>query len=194
MSKHYKYFITIHNVRDDCKPKVEAHIEAKPYVQRIVALEPYPDKPGHHIHVVVEYPNKRYYNAVLKDFQNLSKFIMAPRPEGEERDWGRVHIEVLHGKWEDSIRYFTDPKKDKPLDPNVEHVVAPKDYPNLERKWMFSVFHFIEYGEEMTVYQYCKRMKADGRPLNPFYQHIYDTYYSQIDDNIHRVLKNKLKK
>lgn len=107
----------IHNVLPDCKQAVVRHlVSAK---RSAVALEPYKEQEGFHVHIQVEYPNARHFSSVLKEFENFAKVIVAPRPDGEERSWGRVQIDQMRGTFEQATEYLTNPRKSKPIDGQV---------------------------------------------------------------------------
>lgn len=117
MGKFRSFCIVIHNVRPDCKPTVVQHVSGAK--RSAVALEPYPDQDGFHVHIQVEYANQRHFNSVLKEFQGLSQRIVSPRPDGEERSWGRVQCDQMRGTFEQATAYLTNPRKSKPVDGQV---------------------------------------------------------------------------
>lgn len=117
MAKFRSYCVVIHNVRSDCKPIVLQHVSSAK--RSAVGLEPYPDQDGFHVHIQVEYPNQRHFTAVLKDFEGLSRKIVSPRPDGEERSWGRVQVDQMRGTFEEATAYLTNPRKSKPVDGQV---------------------------------------------------------------------------
>jgi len=123
MPKFPRYVIVIHNVLPDCKQTVLNHVSG---AQRsAVAVEPYNDQEGQHVHIQIEFPNQRHKTALLKEFKGLSAKIVAPRPEGIEGDWGRVQVSKMYGTFEQATQYLVNPTKDKKVDPNV--VVSSKE-------------------------------------------------------------------
>lgn len=120
MSKFRSYSIVLHNVKDDSKSSVENHFKASNPIKLLVALESYPESEGYHIHVFVSYKSQRSFKSVLSATQSLSEKIVAPRPDGETRAWGRVQVDKMRGTFEQATAYLVNPDKDKPLDPNVQ--------------------------------------------------------------------------
>lgn len=120
MSKFRSYSIVIHNVKDDSKLSVENHFQKTSPSKLLVAMEPYPEEEGFHVHVFVSYKSQRSFKSVLSATQSLSDKIVAPRPEGETRDWGRVQVDQMRGTFSQATAYLTEPQKDKPVDPDVQ--------------------------------------------------------------------------
>jgi hypothetical protein len=112
-SKHRGYSITIHNV-----DQVKAQKLGKEYAQEgaeyTMSVEPNPEGDGYHLHLFIQYRNQRYFKAVLKELEKLSRRIGVPRPEGETRDWGRVQLDVMRGTMKQAKAYLLGQTKDKP--------------------------------------------------------------------------------
>ena len=106
--------VTFHNV-DELKAKATLLEYVKDAHEYLFSVEPYPDQPGHHAHLTIVYRNQRYFKPVLKDLEKIIKKAIAPRPPGETRHWGRVHLEKTRGTLEQNIDYLKGLTKDKPL-------------------------------------------------------------------------------
>lgn len=122
MTKVRGFSIVFHNVMPAAKPKVEQFIAKRKPTRSVVACEPYPEQEGFHIHLFCQFSCQQSFQRMLNDCLDLAKTpgFNAERPEGETRCWGRVEVEQLFAKdWEDCTGYLTNPKKDKPLDPEV---------------------------------------------------------------------------
>lgn len=174
MSKFRSYSIVLHNVRDDAKVSVENHFKAFSPSKLLVAMEPYPQGEGHHIHVFVSYTNPRSFKSVLSSTKSLSEKIVAPRPEGETRDWGRVQVDQMRGTFEQATAYLTTPKKEKPVDPNLTKINqayedAVYNY-ELACKKMNKIYFYPNYGEYLMVREFIERERKAGRTIDPFYQ------------------------
>ena len=174
MSKFRSYSIVIHNVNDASKLSVENHFKAFSPSKLLVALEPYPQGQGFHIHVFVSFTNPRSFKSVLSSTQSLSKKIVTQKPEGETRDWGRVQVDQMRGNFEQATAYLTEPKKDKPVDPNVTKVNqaledAIFNY-ELACKKMNKVYFYPSYGEYLMVREFIERERKAGRPIDMFYE------------------------
>lgn len=124
-SKIRNFSIVFHNVKNDSKSFVEEVFNAKNPVNMAVGCEPYPEDEGFHIHVFVFFKNQHYFTAMLNFCKEIATKIVAPRPEGEERDWGRVQVDQARGTFEECKKYLTDPKKQKEVDPDVTIVENP---------------------------------------------------------------------
>lgn len=126
--KHRQYSIVIHNVDDK-----KAHDIVSKYVEEskehVWSVEPNPQGVGYHVHLFIQYRNQRRFKSVLKELERLSKRMVAPRPEGETRDWGRVHVDVMRGNFQQCVSYLRGQTKDKPVG-EVVHKVAgqPAEY------------------------------------------------------------------
>ncbi len=114
-SKIRKYNVVFHNVDNE---KAQATIlkysqaEAKEY---LFSIEPNPKGDGYHGHLTIEYKVQRYFKPVLKELQKMIAPAVAPRPEGETRDWGRVQLDPTRGTLEQNLSYLQGETKDKPL-------------------------------------------------------------------------------
>jgi len=125
MSRPRGFSIVFHNVKNDSKPPVERYFNSLSPVQLLVAMEPYGESPGHHIHVFVSFKNARQFKVMLDKCLKFSESIVSPKPEGEERDWGRVQVDQMRGTFEEATKYLTAPKKEKECDPDVTVVQNP---------------------------------------------------------------------
>lgn len=181
MSKFRSFSIVIHNVKDDSKSSVENHFRSTSPTQLLVALEPYPENEGHHIHVFVSYKSQRAFKSMLASTESLSKKIVSPKPEGETRSWGRVQVDQMRGTFSQATAYLTEPKKDKPVDPNVIKINQAYDdaYFNYELacKKMNKIYLFLDYGYLM-VREYIQKEQAKGNQLDPMYSEI--LYYYEL--------------
>lgn len=73
----------------------------------------------------VSFKNPRQFKVMLKSCIDFSESVVAPKPEGEERDWGRVQVDQMRGSFEQATKYLTDPDKEKEVDPDVLLVTNP---------------------------------------------------------------------
>lgn len=127
MPRKRGYVIVIHNVREQDAKQIALDYFNKhcKYTLLLMGVEPYHDAdgrqlPGHHLHIwPVVFKSQRWREAVIKDMEALSKLIVAPKPEGEEREWGRAHVRFQSGSKDQCLKYLTVPKKDKIVDTDV---------------------------------------------------------------------------
>jgi len=111
-SKHRQYTIVIHNVDEKSQPIVKHYAaQAKEYV---MSIEPYPQGNGSHLHLFIQYSNPRSFRAVLNELERFKKRIVVPRPQDESRDWGRVQLDVMRGRFSQANSYLMGETKDKP--------------------------------------------------------------------------------
>lgn len=125
MTRIRSFCIVFHNVKDDSKPSIERFFNAFGPTQMLCAIEPYPEDEGFHVHVFVCFKNPRQFAVMLSKCEEFSTKVVAPRPEGEERDWGRVQVDRMRGSFEQATEYLKNPKKDKICDPDVTEVKNP---------------------------------------------------------------------
>ena len=112
-SKHRQYTIVIHNVDEKSQDIVKHYAsQAKEYV---MSIEPYPQGNGSHLHLFIQYSNPRSFRAVLNELERFKKRIVVPRPEDESRDWGRVQLDVMRGRFSQANSYLMGETKDKPI-------------------------------------------------------------------------------
>jgi hypothetical protein len=111
--KFRQYSIVFHNVdKQKCYQVLGQYVkEAKEYV---VSVEAYPQGDGSHAHLFIQYKNQRSFKSVLKELEVLKKKFIVPRPPGEERDWGRVQLDVMRGRFNQAEAYLNGETKDKP--------------------------------------------------------------------------------
>jgi hypothetical protein len=50
----------------------------------------------------------------LKELENLKKKFLAPKPEGQQGDWGRVQLDPMRGRFDQCNDYLQGLTKDKP--------------------------------------------------------------------------------
>lgn len=129
-SKHRQYTIVIHNVNEKSQPIVKQYAaQAKEYV---MSIEPYPQGNGSHLHLFIQYSNPRSFRAVLNELERFKKRIVVPRPQDESRDWGRVQLDVMRGRFSQANSYLMGETKEKPTGEVVSHKKG-----NICLKYMF---------------------------------------------------------
>ena len=118
-SKHRQYTIVIHNVDEKSQDIVKHYAaQAKEYV---MSIEPYPQGNGSHLHLFIQYSNPRSFRAVLNELERFKKRIVVPRPQDESRDWGRVQLDVMRGRFSQANSYLMGETKDKPTGEVCSH-------------------------------------------------------------------------
>jgi len=112
--KHRQFAITIQNV-DNQKTQDKLKDLVQTFKEYSYSVEPYNHQEGFHLHLFVQYPNQRYYKAVLKFMEDWKVSILADRPPDETREWGRVHIEIQKGTLNQCEAYLKGETKNKLL-------------------------------------------------------------------------------
>ena len=185
MSKHRQFSIVLHNVISTSKTTVEDFVASLNPTNSVVALEPYPDQDGFHIHIFLKFPNRRSFTSVLNLFKTFAKspLVLAPKPEGEERSWGRVQVDQMRGSFDQAVSYLTNPKKDKPVDPSVllhskpdPNAEVRKAFLNAELIKFYGTSHFPDYGYSMMGYQYVELLRSEGKPVPSLWAMNYDLF------------------
>lgn len=113
MTKFRQFCIVIHNVKKECESTVKEH-NAQKTKEMLLSVEPYPQGNGQHLHLFIQYPNQRSFKSVLNEYEQFAKRIIEPKPEGEERAWGRVQVDVMKGRFDQAEAYLKGETKDKP--------------------------------------------------------------------------------
>ena len=111
--KFRQYSIVFHNVdKKKCYEVLGQYVqEAKEYA---MSVEAYPQGNGSHAHLFIQYKNQRSFKSVLKELEVMKKKFVIPRPPDEERDWGRVQLDVMKGRFNQAEAYLLGETKDKP--------------------------------------------------------------------------------
>lgn len=112
--KHRQFAITIQNV-DQKKTQDKLQALLKNFKEYSYSIEPYNHQEGFHLHLFAQYPNQRYFKAVLKEFEKWKVSILADKPQDEIREWGRVHIEIQKGTLKQCEAYLKGETKNKLL-------------------------------------------------------------------------------
>jgi len=113
MKKFRQYSIVVHNVcPEKTQPIVSKYVEnAQEFT---MSVEPYPQGNGSHLHLFVQYKNQRSFKSVLRELEVLKTKFVVPAPPGETRDWGRVQLDVMKGRFSQAEAYLQGETKDKP--------------------------------------------------------------------------------
>lgn len=171
-SKIRQFSIVLHNVLETSKPSVEAYCLSMNPITHVIAYERYPDQDGFHCHIFIKFRNQRAFKSILKSFETFSKTILAPKPEGEERSWGRVQVDQMRGTFEQATAYLTNPKKDKPVDPNVVLHNAPDPFEEIRKamanehlRLYYGTWYFPEVGRSMMGFQYVEMLMRISKPV-----------------------------
>ncbi len=158
--KFRQYSIVIHNV---CPEKTQAIVEK--YVENAqefaMSVEPYPQGNGSHLHLFVQYKNRRSFKSVLKELELLKNKFIVPRPQDEVRDWGRVQLDVMKGRFSQAEAYLQGETKDKPTGEVLTGRVKPC-YRRFRWKKLRDVGTKIERGKLEEFCQLCSSSACRG--------------------------------
>ncbi|WP_445772287.1 hypothetical protein, partial [Rheinheimera sp.] len=108
MTKHFKYSIVFHNVRQGSKAHIQKAFRALPkFKAEVSAEEPYnqDDRPDRHVHLFVEFYNQRHFSSILKIAQRIGKPYIYPE-KLFPGDWGRVEVDKGRGSMEECLDYL----------------------------------------------------------------------------------------
>lgn len=180
-TKLRQFSIVLHNVREDSKPAIESFVSTFEPMSSVVALEPYPDQEGHHCHIFIKFRHSRGFRSTLQHFEMFSKSVLDPKPEGEERSWGRVQVDQMRGTFEQATAYLTNPKKDKPVDPNVVLHSKPDPFEEVKRRISnehlrryYGTFHFPDVGLKLQGFQYVELLLSQSKPVSSEWMSTYN--------------------
>ncbi len=172
MSKSRQYSIVLHNVKSDSKGHIEAYVASLTPVQSLIAIEPYPEQDGYHVHIFLRFSSPRSFTSVLNKFKHFISDVVEPKPEGEERDWGRVQVDVMRGSFKQATDYLTNPKKSKICDPDVKLVTRPNPYEEQRRcqqnehiKRYYGIYYFPDVGQELQGFQYVELLISQSKQI-----------------------------
>lgn len=148
-NKYRKYSIVIHNVNKHSNDIVRQYASiSKEY---IMSIEPYPQGDGYHLHLFIQYRNPRSFKSVLSELETFKTKIVVPRPAGEERDWGRVQIDVMKGSFEQAKRYLQGATKDKPIGEVISNKQGLITYTPEQQQALAQWFQKINNPRPMTI-------------------------------------------
>jgi len=112
--KFRQYSIVIHNVEEKKTQAILPSYVRDTAQEYVMSVEPYPQGNGSHLHLFIQYSNPRSFRAVLNELERFKKRIVVPRPQDESRDWGRVQLDVMRGRFSQANSYLMGETKDKP--------------------------------------------------------------------------------
>lgn len=184
--KAYGFCIVIHNVLPSAKDVLETFVADQSPSWSVVSLEPYPAGSGYHLHIFVKW--KRQHRS-LKWFNFHSNFkhkIIAPNLDNVPGDWGRIDLKKMKGTPEEAMKYLTDPKKDKPVDPLCQAVNHDKLQAidrwvvaavRLQKRYLFPETHGLKL---ISVIEYCKYLESKSQPIPDLYYSDWEVFKKPI--------------
>jgi hypothetical protein len=123
--KHRQYSVVVHNVSPEKTQDIVKQYVAKKAKEYVMSVEPYPQGNGSHLHLFLQYNNQRSFKAVLAELEIFKQRFIEPRPDGEERSWGRVQLDPMRGRFSQAEAYLQGETKDKPIGDVLKGVVKP---------------------------------------------------------------------
>lgn len=123
--KHRQFSVVVHNVDEEKTQAIIRDYVSKKAKEYVMSVEPYPQGDGHHLHLFIQYKNQRSFTAVLNELEKLRDRFIVPRPEGEERAWGRVQLDPMRGRFNQCEAYLNGETKAKPIGDVLRGRVKP---------------------------------------------------------------------
>ena len=123
--KFRQYSIVIHNVSPEKTQDILKKYVVEKTKEYVMSVEPNPQGDGYHAHMFVQYKNQRSKWAVLKELDRLKERFIVPKPEGEERAWGRVQVDERKGRFDQCVAYLQGETKTKPIGDVLKGIVKP---------------------------------------------------------------------
>ena len=152
--KYRQFSIVIHNVKENIQAIVEKH-NAQKVKEMLMSVEPNPQGDGSHLHLFIQYPNQRSFKSVLNEYTKLAKRLTTPKPEGEERAWGRVQVDVMRGRMDQAHAYLRGDTKDKP----TGEIISIKKKPCWRR-----MRYTKRIGDTKNMEEFCGRCRSASCP------------------------------
>lgn len=126
--RHRSLSVVVHNIHPGHKNEIEkelcSHFDVKDV---IISEEPYPDKPGHHLHLFVRF-KAQVSKSVLIEFCETH----CPRMTGKNELGTLGHIKCkfcYKENWDQAVaKYLTNPVKDKKIDDDVPIITRSASY------------------------------------------------------------------
>ena len=147
-----QFCVVIHNVQKEKTQDIVKKYATEKAKEYVMSIEPYPQGDGFHLHLFVQYKNQRYFRAVLNEFEKLKKRFIAPKPEGETREWGRVQLEPMRGRFDQCEDYLLGETKDKPLGDVLKGKLKP-----CFRRHRFTA----TIGDYKNIEEFCYRCRSN---------------------------------
>jgi len=180
--KSYGFSIVIHNFKPQAKELVETFIKEQTPSWSVVSLEPYPDKPGHHIHIFLKWKTQRRSIKWFNFHNDMKSRLVEDKPADVEGEWGRIQVDSLKGDKESCLKYLVNPDKDKPLGDNVKLV----DHSRLEQidRWAHAAAYlggkFIfpqTHGHKLiTIIEYLRYLEEHLIPIPESYSSYWNIF------------------
>jgi hypothetical protein len=121
MVKNHSYFFTIHKASQATKTSLVSWCKQQKLLWYGVVLEPYTNKPGHHVHLSFRVVNPR---SALALRTGLIKLLHIEKED--------LFMEPVKGKFKDVVNYFTNPyaaeHKDDPKVVDPEPAIWPENF------------------------------------------------------------------
>lgn len=184
--KAFGFSIVIHNVQPQAKEILQEFVNDQKPLWSVLSLEPYPNQPGHHLHIFVKWKTQHRSVKWFTFHHNVRSRIISEEPQDNDGDWGRIQVDTLYGDKEHCIKYLVNPKKDKPLDDEVnvnDHRrlelmdLWAQSAARLNRKFMFPETH----GEKLiTCIEYCRYLESTGKSIPDYYNSDWITFNRPI--------------
>lgn len=175
------FSIVIHNVIPSSKEVMERFCADQSPLWSIVSHEPYPSGPGHHLHIYIRFKHQRSSLKWFNFHSNHRTKLIDPEDGAAEGEWGRIQVDPLKGSKDDCLKYLTDPKKDKPVDPDCKLVDHEKEA--LLDLWAESTayltrkFIFPQMGPEpVRVIAFCEWCEANSHPIPALYSYHWNIF------------------
>lgn len=107
MPKLHSFSWIVHNATQDTKVQAEAWCQKSKLKWYVIALEPYTDKPGHHLHLFFRLQNPRSVDQLHKFF--ITHFgKVADNDNTDKPRCKDILQEPLDGRFKDCINYVTN--------------------------------------------------------------------------------------
>jgi len=184
--KAFGFSIVIHNVKPQAKEIFQQFVDDQKPLWSVLALEPYPDQSGHHLHIFVKWKTQHRSVKWFTFHHNMKSRLILEKPQDKEGDWGRIQVDTLYGDKDHCVKYLVNPDKDKPLDQEVKvndhHRIELIDQwagaaARLNRKFIFPETHGLDL---ITCIEYCTYLERKCLVIPEYYARDWRIFQSQL--------------
>lgn len=178
------FSVVVHNIKTINKNEIEKQLHSDFKLKdSIVAIEPYPDSPGHHLHIFVRF-TQQVSKSTLIDW--CERHVSRETGTNEFGTLGHVKVKKMYSHdWHPAVsKYLIDPYKDKVVDTDVPIITRhpPPKAPPRRPNCRCHAFGFEKYYDDCPLTP-KQRQGWRIRPL--LHPHTPDTCYGTRTRPLH---------
>lgn len=178
-----KFCIVQHQSNEASKQMWNDFLVSMNPLEYLVSREPNPPENGEgfHIHIFVQFKNDRWSTKFFNYHSNNFHKLTTPRPEGEERAWGRLDVKPMRGSFKEATKYLVNPDKDKEVDTDVINYNRENEQRDEDMKYvlnqMMTPYLYPDMGGYFTQKARIRHKLQNGDELGPQERMLLNLYH-----------------